>query len=244
MLSSHRLCPCSWRISVAFTLLLAVSSAGPVAAYDSADGRALVGHLGHPVGGEAELGQQLLERCRGAEGVHPDDRPAVPHVAVPAEGRRLLDGHPRLHRGRQHRVAVLRGWRSNSSQHGMLTTRTPMPSAGSSLAGRHRQLDLRPGGQQDDVRGRPRRLRQHVGAPGHTRGRAPARSGRRWAGPGGTGRGPPARGGAATTCARFRPPRWRRPAGTPEGPAPPAARPAARLAGGSDRPRRPRSSRG
>ena len=58
------------------------------------------------VGGETELLDEHLQRRRRAERVHADDRSAVADVAVPAERRRLLDRDPRLHRRRQHLVAV------------------------------------------------------------------------------------------------------------------------------------------
>ena len=40
--------------------------------------------LGHPIRGEAELGEEQLQRGRRPEGVHPDYGATVPDVAVPA----------------------------------------------------------------------------------------------------------------------------------------------------------------
>src|SRR5260370_27550297 len=48
---------------------------------------------------EAELALQLLERRRGAEGLHADDAALGPDIAIPSEDRGLLDGDARLHGG-------------------------------------------------------------------------------------------------------------------------------------------------
>src|SRR6516225_9422960 len=101
MLSSQRLCPRSWRASVAFTGvlpgLLRLSLAG--------GGHAIACDLGYLVRGETELDEQLLQGGRRAEGMHPDHGAAVADVAVPAQGRRLLHRYASPYRGQDHLVA-------------------------------------------------------------------------------------------------------------------------------------------
>src|SRR5262245_19749653 len=55
---------------------------------------------------EAEVALQFLERGRRAEGLHADHPALVADIALPAHRRCLLDGKPRLHRRRQHLLAV------------------------------------------------------------------------------------------------------------------------------------------
>ena len=55
-------------------------------------------HRDDPLGLEAELALQFLERRRGAEGLHADDAAGGTDIAVPAQHRSLLDGDARLHR--------------------------------------------------------------------------------------------------------------------------------------------------
>ena len=62
----------------------------------------LAGGVGHLVGGEAELGLQIVERRRGPEGVHADDRAVGADVAVPPQAGCLLDRDPGVDLGRQH----------------------------------------------------------------------------------------------------------------------------------------------
>src|SRR6516164_1393228 len=104
LLSSQRLCPRSWRISVAFTVVHprsrpAVAASAPRLSRLSlgGGGHAIARDLHHLVRGKAELGGELLQGRRGTEGVHPDDGAAVTDVAVPAQGRGLLDRHASLH---------------------------------------------------------------------------------------------------------------------------------------------------
>src|SRR5215471_15515977 len=107
MLSSHRLCPRSWSVSVAFTVLLPGRGRSlSLWLLLPGGGHAIAREFRYPVGREAELGDQLLQRCRGPEGVHPDHGAAVADVVVPAQGRRLFDRDACLDRGREHLVAV------------------------------------------------------------------------------------------------------------------------------------------
>src|SRR6516165_5539531 len=71
MLSSQRLCPRSWRVSVAFTVVLpgscpVMAGWAPRLSRLSLAGRghAVTRDLGYLVGGEAELDEQLLQRRR------------------------------------------------------------------------------------------------------------------------------------------------------------------------------------
>src|SRR5690606_25743829 len=72
-------------------------SPGPVSRAVPGDLRP--GLLNDRLGGEAELGEQLLQRRGGAEGRHADDGTLGTGVALPAQGRGLLDGHPGLDGG-------------------------------------------------------------------------------------------------------------------------------------------------
>ena len=55
---------------------------------------------------EAEFRQQILERRRGAEGVHADLGAGRAHIAVPADHRARLDRHARRDFRRQNAVAI------------------------------------------------------------------------------------------------------------------------------------------
>ena len=55
-------------------------------------------------GVKPNLSEQRLQRRRGAEAVHPDLGAGKADVALPADGRRLLDRDPRRDLGRQHLV--------------------------------------------------------------------------------------------------------------------------------------------
>src|SRR5271167_1586973 len=55
---------------------------------------------------EAEFLQQFLKRSGTAEGPHGDDLAGAADVAVPTQGRRLLDGNARRDLGGQHAVAI------------------------------------------------------------------------------------------------------------------------------------------
>src|SRR5690242_15287461 len=74
------------------------------------DGRA-TDHLtrdpGYVLGGEPELGLDVLEGRRLAEGGHPHDGTLPPHVTLPAERRALLDREARSDLGWEDLVAVL-----------------------------------------------------------------------------------------------------------------------------------------
>src|SRR5687767_13829145 len=75
-------------------------AAGPAGAPGE---RLLLGELplgrgDHGLRAEAELLLQLLERCRGAEGLHADRLAGGADIARPAEGGGLLDRHARGHR--------------------------------------------------------------------------------------------------------------------------------------------------
>src|SRR5262245_13219702 len=109
MLSSQRHCPRSWRVWVAFIafLPLPVLRCLGLLLVLAGRGQAITCELRYPVRGEAELVEQLLQRCRSPEGVHPDHGAAVTDVAVPAQGRCLLHRDARSHRRRQDLVAVL-----------------------------------------------------------------------------------------------------------------------------------------
>src|SRR5262245_20820252 len=67
----------------------------------------LLGGGDNPLGLEAELALQLLERRRGTKGLHADHAAFAPHVAVPPQHRSLLDGETSLDPGRQHLFAIL-----------------------------------------------------------------------------------------------------------------------------------------
>ena len=55
---------------------------------------------------EAEFRHQILDRGRGAKGVHADLGAARADIAIPADHRALLDRHARRDVGRQHAVAI------------------------------------------------------------------------------------------------------------------------------------------
>ena len=89
---------------------------------------------------------------RGAEAVDADALPRSPDPALPAERGAGLDRDAR----RDRRAAAPRRGRpascwSKSSQHGIETTRTPMPSACSVVAGRQRVVHLGAGRHDDGV---------------------------------------------------------------------------------------------
>ena len=82
-------------------------------------------------GREAVLLHHDLDRRRRAEATLDADHGAErADVAVPAQRHAGLDRHAREDRRRQDRVAVRRGWASNSSHDGRLTTRAATPSPG------------------------------------------------------------------------------------------------------------------
>ena len=96
-------------------------------------------------------------------------------------------------------VAVLRGWRSNSSQHGMLTTRAPMPSPASSSRAASARRTSEPVAIRITSGSPASASAQHVAALATPEAGASTRCGRAWAGPGARGRAPRARGAAAST---------------------------------------------
>ena len=92
----------------------------------------------------------------------------------------------RGHLGREHaRPGTRRPASSNSSQHGMDTTRTAMPSSASRLGGLDADAHLAAGADQHEVGSSPPASTQHVRAPGDAVGAACPRAP---AGPGGSAR--------------------------------------------------------
>src|SRR5262249_51262246 len=111
MLSSQGLCPRSWRGWVAFIVFLplAVHRSPALLLLLAGRGAGATPVMRTPVWGEARRAEQLFQRRRRSEGVHPDHRAAVTDVAVPAQGRCLLHRDARSHRRREYLVAVLLG---------------------------------------------------------------------------------------------------------------------------------------
>src|SRR5262249_2724016 len=60
----------------------------------------------HLVGLESELLHQFLERSRGAKGLHANHATGLANIAIPAEGRGLLNRQAGPHRWRQNTVTI------------------------------------------------------------------------------------------------------------------------------------------
>ena len=124
-------------------------------------GQAIACDLRYPVGGEAELDEQLFQRRRRPEGVHADDGAVITDVAVPAQCRGLLHGDAGGHRRRKHFVAVLLGLAIEEFPAGHAHDPGADAVGLQFLAGGQRQVDFRTRCQQDDVGLPP--SRHHVG---------------------------------------------------------------------------------
>src|SRR5262245_6335803 len=120
--------------------------------------------LDDALGREAELLLQLLQRRRGAEGVHADALAVRADVAAPSERRRLLHRDARGHRRRQHRVAILDGLpleeletrhAHDASTHAVLREL---------LVRRDAERHLAAGAQEQDLGQSTRAVGEHVGA--------------------------------------------------------------------------------
>src|SRR4051794_18742941 len=103
MLSSQRLCPSSCSFAVAFTV---TSSRVLGRGWLGGALERLAGLADYVVRGEAELGLDVLEGSRLAEGPHRHDRTLATNVALPSHRRGLLDRDAGAHRRGQHLVAV------------------------------------------------------------------------------------------------------------------------------------------
>ena len=95
-------------------------------------GQAIACDLRYPVGGEAELDEQLFQRRRRPECVHADYCAAITDVRSQPSVEACSTATRAFTEGGSTSSRYAWDWRSKSSQQGMLTTRTLMPSACSS----------------------------------------------------------------------------------------------------------------
>src|SRR5712691_6670049 len=119
---------------------------------------------------EAELLLQVLEGGRGAEGPHADDPAGEARVAVPAEGRALLDADPGGDRGGKDAVLVLPrlaveqlpGWHADDT--------APDAVGRELLVGGQAERDLAARGEEQDFGRAAGGVREDIGSLGEARG--------------------------------------------------------------------------
>ena len=127
--------------------------------------------FGHLVGGEAELGLNVFQRRRGAEGVHPDLDAVRSNVAIPAQRRGLLDRDPRGDARRQDLVAVGLVLAVEELPAGQADHTRADALAAQLLVGGERQRDLAAGGDQDHLGVAALGVGEHVAAAAQALGR-------------------------------------------------------------------------
>src|SRR5262249_17411824 len=118
---------------------------------------------------KAKFPLEFLERGGGPKRLHPDDAAKRSDVALPAEGRCLLNGDAQFHRRRQHAVTVLGSlvvedvprWHRNN----------PRPNAleEQRLVGVYSQTHFTAGRNQNDVRISAARISKHIRPARHSR---------------------------------------------------------------------------
>ena len=119
---------------------------------------------------KAEFCEQTLERRRGAERVHADDGAPPPHIACPAERRRLLHRDARRNRVRKHLLAIglvllleqLPGWHADDARRDALRRKL--------FGGGDAERNLAARADQDHLRWRTAEVGQYIGAARNTRG--------------------------------------------------------------------------